>query len=38
MMFFKGLLLIHFAKVRCTARAEVLYLFAVLFICTSEGR
>lgn len=26
MMFFKGLLLIHFEKVRCTARAEVLYL------------
>ena len=29
MMFFKGLLLIHFEKVRCTARAEVLYLFEV---------
>ncbi len=37
MMFFKGLLLIHFEKVRCTARAEVLYLFEVLFIFTSDG-
>ena len=37
MMFFKGLLLIHFEKVRCTARAEVLDLFEVLFIFTSDG-
>ena len=37
MMFFKGLLLIHLEKVRCTARAEVLYLFEVLFIFTSDG-
>lgn len=26
MMFFKGLLLIHFERVRCIARVEVLYL------------
>ena len=31
-MFFKGLLLIHFERVRFTARAEILYLSWVLFI------
>ena len=37
MMFFKGLLLIHFERVRCTARAEILYLSWALFIFTSDG-
>ncbi len=36
MMFFKGLLLIHFERVRYIARAEVLYLSWALFIFTSD--
>ena len=37
MMFFKAFLLIHFERVRYTARAEILYLSWVLFIFTSDG-
>ena len=37
MIFFKGLLLIHFERVSCTVQVEVLYLSWGCFIFTSDG-